>query len=381
MTDSKCNTLSKKRILFLIPTLGGGGAERVLTNLVNNLDSNKYDITVQCLFKAGVNSQFLEKHIHFVQGRIKQFSGNVALMKLFSPLRLYKLFINKRYDIVVSYLEGPTTRIVSGCPYKDSKLISWVHVEQHTRKAASHSFRSYNEACKCLLQYNYTICVAESVKNDFLNLFPNIPNCQVLYNTNEDKKIRDLAKEPIDINLSSELNVISVGRLTEAKGYDRLIKVHRRMLDDGFKHHIYILGSGNEEELQDLITKERVSETFHLLGFQKNPYKYVSKADLFICSSRREGFSTAVTETLIIGVPVVTTDCSGSYELCGYNNEYGIVVSNDEDGIYQGLKTMLSDPETLSHYKKQAEIRGQMFSKESTIQAVETLLDKMAIKC
>lgn len=379
MTYAKRNALSKKSILFLIPTLGGGGAERVLTNLVNNLDKNKYDITVQCIFKAGVNSKFLGKHIHFIQGRVKQFSGNVALMKLFSPHRLYKLFIHKRYDIVVSYLEGTTARIVSGCPYSDSKLISWVHVEQHTRKVASYCFRSYNEACKCLLRYDYTICVAESVKDDFVKLFPNVTNCLVLYNTNEDKKIRDLAKEAIDGTMSSEFNVISVGRLTEAKGYDRLIKVHRRLLNEGFKHHIYILGTGDESEINDLIIKEEVTKTFHLLGFQSNPYKFVARADLFVCSSRREGFSTAVTEALILGVPVVTTNCSGSFELCGAN-EYGFVVSNDEEGIYEGMKTMLSDPKILSHYKTQAEIRGQMFSKDATIQSVEHLLDKMFIQ-
>ena len=98
---------------------------------------------------------------------------------------------------------------------------------------------------------------------------------------------------------------------------------------------------------------------------------------MFVCSSYREGFSTAVTESLVVGTPVVSTLCSGAQELLGYNNEYGLIVENSEEGIYKGLKKLLEDKELLEYYKKKAAERGSFFSKEKTVEAVEKMLDEI----
>lgn len=366
-----------KKLLFLIPNLGGGGAERVLVNLVNNLDKTQYDVTVRTLFKSNVNSKYLNSDVRYIEGRFKQFRGNIHIFKLFSPKFLYKLFIKDKYDVVISYLEGPTARIVSGCPDKSSKKISWIHVEQDGDKALAHSFRSLNEAKKCYKSYDLTVCVADTVKQNFLSLV-NVDNCVVLYNTNETNKILSLAEEPIDEDLSNDINVFSVGRLTKQKGYDRLIEVHKKLILEGIKHHIYILGTGDaEEKLKQLVKDYNLENTFHFLGFSSNPYKYIKKADVFICSSRREGFSTAVTEALIVGTPVVSTNCSGAYELLGYDNEYGIVTENSEEGIYSGLKQMLNNPEKIKNYAELAAVRGQNFSTEKTVAAVQEVLESL----
>ncbi|MPN57198.1 N-acetylgalactosamine-N,N'-diacetylbacillosaminyl-diphospho-undecaprenol 4-alpha-N-acetylgalactosaminyltransferase [bioreactor metagenome] len=120
-----------------------------------------------------------------------------------------------------------------------------------------------------------------------------------------------------------------------------------------------------------------VESTFKLLGFHKNPYKFVSKSDLYVCSSFREGFSTAVTEALVLGIPVVSTNCSGANELLGENNEFGIVTENSTEGLYEGIREMLRNPAKLSHYKMQAKARGALFSKEKTVKAVENLFDSL----
>ena len=368
-----------KTILFVIPSFGGGGAERVLVNLVNNLDKTKYKVFVQTLFDVGVNKRYLDSEIEYIPGLKKQFPGNVFFMKLFTPKALYHLLVREKYDIIVSYLEGPAARIISGCPYEDTKLISWIHVEQHTKKVASYSFRSEREAETCYNRFDRTICVADSVLQDFTSLFHIVKPCMVLYNTNEDDRIRELGEEPVeDITYSNEINVCSVGRLRSEKGYDRLITVHKQLLDAGIKHHMYILGTGAQEsKLKAKVAELSVSDSFHFLGFRDNPYKYVSKADLFVCSSRREGFSTAVTEALILGVPVVSTCCSGAYELLGKNNEYGIVTENSEQGIYDGMFQMLSTEGLLCHYKNKAKERGKYFSKENTVRAVEEMFDRL----
>ncbi len=370
---------NKKSILFLIPTLGGGGAERVLVNLVNNMDREKYDITVQTLFDVGINRGLLKKHVTYIPGLRWQMPGNTKLMKLLSPEKLFRLLIRKKYDVIVSYLEGPTARIVSGCPDPDTKLICWIHVEQHTREAAAHSFRSYEEAEACYSCFHQVVYVAQSVKQDFESIVSLPKPGIVLYNTNETDKIVHMGTEEItDLSFSDEINVFSVGRLRPEKGYDRLIKVHRALLDRGLKHHIYILGEGDElESLQRLIAENQVQDTFHLLGFLENPYKYVAKADLFVCSSRREGFSTAVTEALILGIPVVSTLCSGAEELLGAENEYGIVTENSEEGVFEGMKQILEDADLLAYYKEKAHQRGPYFSKEASVHAVEEMINNL----
>lgn len=368
-----------KSVLFLIPDLGGGGAERVLVNLVNNLDKNRFDITVQTIFDEGVNRRFLDNAIKYIPGIKKKISGNVLFFKLFSPKTLYNMFIKKHYDIIISYLEGVSARIVSGCTDEQTKIVSWIHVEQNNKKTASYSFRSYNEANQCYNKFDRIICVADSVKSDFIKIFPNISYCQVLYNTIDNNKIISQGKKSIDLIFDNNtLNIVSTGRLVAEKGYDRLLNVHKRLIGENICHKIYILGEGRERNnLEKMITDMNLTDSFFLLGFCDNPYKYISKCDLFVCSSRREGFSSAVAEALILGKPVVSTNCSGACELLGKNNEYGVVTDNSEDGIYFGLKKLLTCNELLVHYKKQACIRGRSFSIEKTVSAVEDMLSEL----
>lgn len=370
----------QKKLLFLIPNLAHGGAERVLVNLVNNLDKNKYDVTVQTLFDVGVNRQYLQPHVHYNPGYRKHIRGTTTFMKLFSPRLLYRFWIKGDYDILVSYLEGPTSRIIAGCRNPAKKKVAWLHIELNTPKQAAIGFRSPEEAEKLYNSYDRLAAVAESVKDVFMKSIPVKTPIDVLYNTNETEQIIEKAKIPIcDEEFKKDgITVCSVAKLLPSKGFDRLLNVHKRLLDEGYQHKVYILGIGEEEDnLRRTIKEYGVEDSFVLLGFKDNPYQYVSRCDLYVCSSRREGFSTAVTEALIVGTPVVSTNCSGAKELLGENNEYGIVVENSEDGIYEGMKKMLAEPETLAYYKEKAAERGMYFSKEKTVRAVEEMLDNL----
>lgn len=173
-------------------------------------------------------------------------------------------------------------------------------------------------------------------------------------------------------------NAVDFNRLIEReknKKYDRLCHVHKKLIENGIKHHIYIIGVGPQrKELEEYLYNNNIIDSFTFLGFRDNVYKYVAKADLFVCCSRREGFSTAVTESIIVGTPVLSTNCSGAYELLGENNEYGVVTDNNVDSLYTGLYRLLTSPNLLSHYRNQAKIRAKMFSKEKTVTAVEDML-------
>lgn len=367
-----------KKVLFLINSLGGGGAERVLVNLVNNIDKDKYDVTVQTIFDNGVNIQDLSSEVHYIPGFKKMIRGNVIIFRAFSPKVLYKKIIKEEYDIVIGFLEGVASRIISGCSNSNTKKVAWIHVEHDTTDQLAYPFGSRKKAERAYNSMDKIICVADTVKDNFTSLLSITAPVETLYNVNETRKIRNQALEKIESNFYDDsLNIVSVGRLIDVKGYDRLINIHKRLIDCGIKNKVFVFGTGEREErLKQQAKALGVTDTFVFMGFSRNPYKYVSKADLFVCSSRREGFSTAVTEALLCGVPVVSTNVSGAYELLGNNNDYGIVTENDEISLYNGIIEMLNG-DNLSKYKQLSAKRGNAFDKRVTIEAIENMLSTL----
>ena len=368
------------KVLFLIHDLGRGGAEKVLVNLVNHMDHTKFCITVMSLFGGGVNEQFLDNKTRYKTIFKKTIPGNRHIMKLFSPKLLHRLFIRETYDIEVSFLEGPSARIVSGCNSPDTKLVSWIHVEQHSKEIASIGFRNYKESRRCYELFHRTVCVSEYVKDDFLSLYPELQNVEVLYNVNDTDKILSLKDDPIEEGIynKNEIKLCGVGKLVPVKAFDKLVRLHKRLLDSGYPVHTYILGRGPEQgKLQKYVSQNNLEDTVTFLGYQTNPYKYISRCDIFVCTSSAEGFSTAATEALIVGTAVVTTRVSGMEEMLGIHNEYGIVTDNSEDSLFKALTKLLDSPDLLIQYKAAALTRGKMFSTEKTVAMVEHMLEDL----
>ena len=368
-----------KKVLFFIHDLHQGGAEKVLVNLANNMDSTKFDVYVTALLGGGVNEQFLKPHIHFRAVFPKAFPGNSHFMKLFSPELLHKVLIKDTYDIEISYLEGPSARVISGCQDPDTKLVSWIHVEQHTMDKLAGSFRSAKEARECYNRFDQTACVSQYVHDDFCQVLNFRKPCRVLYNTIETENILLGACETApELKEDGTIRLIAVGTLKQPKGYMRLLRIAKRLCDERYSVHLYILGIGPlRKEMEEYIRQNDLHNSVTLLGYQTNPYKYVSKCDLFVCASFAEGFSTAATEALIVGTPVCTVDVSGMKEMLGEHNEYGVVTENSEDALFQGIKTLLDDPALLAHYKEKAAERGKMFNTENTVKAVEDMLQNL----
>ena len=209
-----------------------------------------------------------------------------------------------------------------------------------------------------------------------MSLIPTDVNTGVFYNTNESSKIMALSFEMVENSLFSnqEIKLVGVGKLLKSKGFDRILKITKRLRKENYPVHLYILGIGPEEtNLKQFVKENGMNGYVDFLGYQTNPYKYVARCDLFICASYAEGFSTAATEALIVGTPVCTVDVSGMKEMLGEHNEYGIVTANDEEALYQGIRKMISEPDMLVHYKKMAKERGTSFSTEATVKAVEDM--------
>ena len=364
-----------KKILFLIHDLGHGGAEKVLVNLVNNMDTTKFDISVTALFGGGVNEQFLKPHIHYRAVFPKAFPGNSHVMKLLTPKQLHRLCVKERYDIQVSYLEGPSARVVSGCDDPDTKLVSWIHSTLSSEKSGAASYRNLKEAHTCCKRFHKTICVSAGVRQHFQQYFPCVTDADVLYNTIESERNLELSREFVPQMPKDEFKLVCVGKLSENKGTDRLLRIHHQLRKEGYPTHLYLLGIGPlEQDLRNYAKENGLENCVTFLGYQTNPYKYVAKCDLLVCASFAEGFSTAATEALIVGTPVCTVEVSGMKEMLGENNEWGIVTENSEEALYEGIKDLLDHPEKLAHYKEKAIERGKRFSTEETTRAVEEML-------
>lgn len=366
-----------KRILFFIHNMEDGGAQKVLTSLVNNMDQNKFDITVISLFGGGVNEQFLKSHIHYRTVFPRAFPGNSKVLKLFSPHLLHRLFIREHFDIEVSYLEGVSARIVSGCQDSNTKLVCWIHSTFANIRDASGPFRTVRETQNCYGRYQEIICVSQWSKRVFSELFSSAQNVNVLYNTVESDKILAQSALPVpdDLFCEHEINLITVGSLKPVKAFDRLIRVHSRLRKEGYPVHTYFLGQGPDlDKLQKQAADSGERDTVSFLGYDTNPYKYVVRSDLFVCCSLSEGFSTAVTEALIVGTPVCTVEVSGMKEMLGENNEWGVVTENNEEALYQGIKELLDSPDLLTYYRSQAILRGKIFCTAETVKEVEQML-------
>ncbi len=367
----------KIKILFFINSLTGGGAEKVLVNLVNSMDKTKFDVTVQTLFDVGVNKRYLNKDVEYRSVFSRTLRGNRHFFKLFSPKFLFRRMIEGRFDVVVSFFEGATTRIVAGCQDPNVKLVQWIHNEFPDRKKISRCYRSDAECSRLQRRYDATISVCQTVKEIYQKSFPEVDkNNLVLYNVVDSDHIRSKCNESIDDERfekkGNEIRLVGVGRLVPQKGFDRLIRIVEKLtFNDHIDVKLFLLGSGElESALRTQVKKAKLENVVVFLGYQENPYKYVKNAELFVCSSLHEGFSTAVTESLIVGTPVVTTECSGMRELLG-DDEFGVITPNDEESLYRGVKDVLLTPGKLEHYEQKARERGRTFNKDATTRTVE----------
>ena len=366
------------KVLFFIHDLGPGGAEKVLVNLANNLDKQKFDVTILSLFDEGINKQYIQKDVHYKYVFKKMFRGNSHLLKLFSPEALHKLFIKDTYDIEIAFLEGPCSRIISGCKNKKTKLISWIHIQQFNSRKAAVSFRTFKEALSCYNKFDVINCVSEGVKNDFLKIMPVNTIVNVLYNVVDTDQILEKSKNRTTFEFQSDkIKLVAVGKLLKSKGFDKIVNIVYRLKQENINVDAFFLGDGPEKSsIKRMISDFSLHDNIHLLGYQSNPYKYIANCDLFICASEREGFSTATTEALILGLPVCSLNVAGMKEMLGENNEYGVIVENIDE-LYDEVKKMVTNTQRLNYYKDLAKERGKMFVKTTTLKKIESLLENL----
>lgn len=373
----KYNRIKKKKILFWLEMFDKGGIEKVTLDLVNNLNPDKYDITVYQKFKGGYCKSQLNPNIKS-KCCFPFFANGIARIFVWFPGEiLYKIFIHTKYDVEIAVGDGGPSKVIRGSYNNKSKKISWIHMDVIKDGWIMPELSTREKGTLFYQKFNNIICVSNECKDSFIKKFGCENKVSVLYNPVPSKEIVRLSKEPLDIKFnSSVLNIITVGRLSNEKGYDRLLRVHKKLISEGYRYHLYIVGEGKDFKLLETYIKENnLSSSVTLLGFQSNPYKYIKKADLFVCSSRHEAFSTVQSESIILGTPVLTTKCAGTKDLLG-DSEYGMIVDNSEEGIYTGLVSFLENKDLLKKYTDKAKERSSFFDLETNVKKWEKLLDE-----
>lgn len=375
----------RKRILFFINTLDGGGAEKILLDTVKLLDKTKYDIEVKTLVNRGVYIEEIKKIVKYsyvFDNRFRMqklnrlyYSIILRISKLLSAKLQYKLFIRNTYDVEIAFMEGASTKILSAS--KNNFLYAWVHVDLIEMPDSCKAYILKKSEGKCYKKFKKIFCVSTDVETSVKNKFHLKENTQVQLNVLDEQSVKNKALEECEDFLfkNKNLNFISIGRLSPQKNYLSLIEVMHKMVMNGYYINLYILGDGLEKKkILQKIGEYNLDKNVKLLGFKKNPYKYLKACDAFVCSSLTEGFSTVVSEAVILEVPIITTKCAGMYDILG-DSKYGYVVDNSEVGLYNGLVDFTTNKDLFEHYQTMVKKRSRFFSKELRKAELENILD------
>lgn len=376
-----------KKVMFMTNSLSGGGAEKILQTLINNLDRKKYDITLYSLhyepdslslYPSDINYKYVFgfKKTCFLIDCLKSFLNKIKgkIFMTLPPFLFYFLYIKGKYDVEIAFIEGESTKIISGSNNRHSKKYAWVHIDLINNPWTDIAYRSLEEEKKCYSKFDKVLCVSSSVKEAFDKKY-HTGNSAIQYNPVDEKEIIIKSKELL-IKKQADLQLISLGRLVPQKGYDRLVKCVKKIKDKGYDNfNIWILGDGVQREaLEKYIKDYELEKYITLLGFKSNPYPYIAASDAFICSSRSEGFSTVATEALILEKPIFTVDCAGMKELFG-SYDCGRIVENDEESLCELLQCIVSKKYTISDFESAVSLRRKDFTLEKRLNEMQYLFN------
>jgi len=371
----------KKKLLFGITSLTLGGAERVLVDLVNKL-CNEYDITVFTIYSKGELEKQLSKKIKLKSLYDVSYSELSNIQKyLLMPLKvlilknkIYNKYIKESYDTEIAFLEGPITRLFSVKNNKTTK-IAWIHNDISLVFGDGIKAKiKKNIDRKIYSKYKTLVFVSKDNLNKFNESYSNLNNInkKVIYNyINKENVIEKANKEDAKFN-NDKINFVTVARLVEQKGIDRVIEVHNKLIKEGLLHNFYVIGDGQErQKLEDMIQKYGISNTFKLLGKKENPYPYIKDADYFCLLSKFEGYGMVLEEAKILDKSIIITDTAAREAIEKYKNSK--ILDNNEEGIYKGIKEVVKS-QKIGFYSNEKQIEN--YDNNEIIEKVIELIEK-----
>lgn len=320
----------------------------MLVDIANRL-KNQYKITIFTIYGDGSLANGLDKKIKVISLTKKRYNDLSIFMKKIYGLifssdifmkSVYKKHIANKFDVEVSFLEGPITRLFSN--KSNRKKIAWVHTNLSKHNIKSRQLARDEKAYR---KYNNIVFVSQDALNGFNDVFKVDVDKKIIHNYMDTQYIVDKALEfePDDMAKDSKGPVfISVCRLVKAKAIDRLALVSKKLLEDGYDHKIYVIGEGPERKtIENIIQKLELNDKFVLLGKKENPFPYIKKADYFVLASSYEGYGMVLVEAMCLSKTIIVTDTGAKEALMGYSNK--LITDNSIDGIYDGMRKLINN--------------------------------------
>lgn len=380
--------MEKKKILIRIGSLRHGGAEKVLVTFLKNLPKDKYEIDLLLNLYSGkylaevpdwISVLYLNKGEMITTNRIQDIPKKAyrvlyqKLLKIFPKILYSTILKNKKYDVEFAAIHGMRDDILNS-PINSSKKIVWIHND--LRKTEFHHYT--DQEIRKFFGFDKIMVISEHIQKDFESLAQNeVEKSKIvrIYNPLDTEEILLKSQEPRIKNQDQQPTIVSVGTVFPQKGFDRLLKVHKKLLDEGFKHRIKIIGDGYDfENIKNLKTELGVNETVEMLGFTDNPYPSIKAADFYILSSRYEGFPTVLFEAITLKKNIIATDVSGVQEMLE-KGKLGLIVENSEEGIYEGMKKALTEPKFFEQYQENLKDYKMPFNLENSVNKIMEIID------
>ncbi|QIG90155.1 glycosyltransferase [Chryseobacterium sp. POL2] len=382
--------MTKKKILIRIGSLRHGGAEKVLITFLKNLPADKYEVDLLLNLYSGkyipeipdwVNVMYLNRGEMITTNRPKDIPKKAyrvvyqQLLKKYPKILYKRKLKNKKYDIEFAAIHGFMDEILNS-PLKSSKKLMWIHndltkVEGYTTEKIKRFFR-----------YDKIMVISEHIQKTFEKLANNEAEKSKIvriYNPLDTEEILTKSEKALDSDLFDDEipSFVSVGTVFPQKGFDRLLKVHKQLLDEGFLHKVIIIGDGYDfENIKNLKSELKLDKTASMIGFTDNPYPYFKKADFFVLSSRYEGFPTVLFEAMTLTKNIIATDVSGVKEMLK-NGELGLIVENSEKGIYTGMKQALTDAKSFELYQQKLNSYEMPFNLKNSVKSITDIIDNL----
>ncbi|MFV0226174.1 glycosyltransferase [Empedobacter falsenii] len=353
------NQPKKIKVLFRLRSLEMGGVPRVVLDLLRNLPKDKFEFTLMLNLYQGelVKEIPADLKVIVVEKGKEQMSSNsfVQIMQLIwrrlklevydrFPSILYALKVPEKYDIEVSpgYAEFD---MVLNSPDKNSRKIGWFHTDVGYDKDQKRVLSRIEK----MKHFDFMIFGSKQTRQVIDDLYQvKYPKSTVIYNVIKVDEVLKKA-ELFEHSYETALPVFSsMGRLHHRKGYHTLMKVHKRLLEDGFHHKIAVIGGGNEmENLKNQQKELAVENSFLLLDSQTNPYPYIKASDYFILPTQSESYPLVIGEVMCMRKPIISTNVGGIAEMIEDGVD-GVLIQYDEDEMYQAMKSFLTNPELVN---------------------------------
>ncbi|AST93384.1 glycosyl transferase [Sutcliffiella cohnii] len=335
--------MQKVKILFFIYQMGGGGAARTLLNIINNLDRTKFSPTLVTLNFNGSYESELKDDVQFIKLSTTRLSRSI--------FELSRIIKKEEIDIVFSTIPRVNTIAILATKLANSKAKCVIREADNLGGDWKTNLQllGFGFAYKFS---NQIVSLSEGVKENLVNRYKVKPSdIKVVYNPIDveiiNKRIDQGKMDPHvqDLYNRDEKVIVTAGRLVEQKDQKTLLQAFAKV-NEQIKSRLVILGEGPlKEQLTNQASELGIADKVHFIGFQSNPYIYFKHADLFVLSSKHEGFSHVIAEALATGVPVVSTNCKSGPSEVLYNGLYGQLCEvGDADEMAEKMLLILSKP-------------------------------------